>query len=58
VKLSAEPFRRSSAGPAKNEPTLPEVAQHANTAVAGVDDPGLKDALKSLGEKVLSKRPR
>jgi hypothetical protein len=58
VKLSAEPFRRSSAAPKKSEPTLPEVAQHADTAVAGVDDPGLKDALKSLGEKVLSKRPR
>ena len=58
VKLSAEPFRRSSAAPKKSEPTLPEVAQHADTAVAEVHDPALKDALKSLGEKVLSKRPR
>jgi hypothetical protein len=58
VKLSAEPFRRSSVGTKKSEPTSPEVARHADTAVAEVGDPALKDALKSLGERVLSKRPR
>jgi hypothetical protein len=58
VKLSAEPFTRSSADKKNSGPTPPEVAKHADTAVAEVSDPALKDALKSLGEQVLSKRPR
>lgn len=56
VKLSAEPFIRSSARKPQVAPTLPEVAKHADQAVAEVDDPALKDALKALGEAVLSKR--
>lgn len=58
VKLSAEPFRAGSAPKSEVVATLPEVARQAGQAVAEVDDPGLKDALKSLGEKILSKRPR
>ncbi len=58
VRLSAEPFRRSSGPEAKPEPTLPEVTEHADKAVAGVADPALKDALKALGQQVLSRRNR
>ena len=56
VKLSAEPFIRSSAPKPQDRATPPEVAQHADKAVAEVEDPALKDALKALGEAVLSKR--
>ena len=35
-------------------PTLPEVAKHAGEAVAEVEDAALKDALRALGEEVLS----
>lgn len=56
VKLSAEPFRRSSAAAPQNKATLPEVADHADKAVAEVEDPALKDALKLLGEQILSKK--
>lgn len=58
VKLSAEPFRPGSAPKPQADPTPPEVAKHADQAVAEVEDPALKDALKSLGERLLSKRPR
>lgn len=56
VKLSAEPFIRSSAPKPQNKATLPEVAKHADKAVAEVDDPALKDALRHLGEQILSKK--
>ena len=56
VKLSAEPFIRSSAPKSQVEPTPPEVAKHAVEAVAEVEDPALKDALKTLGEAVLSRK--
>jgi hypothetical protein len=56
VKLSAEPFRRSSGPKAKSAATLPEVAKHADQAVAEVEDPALRGALKTLGEGVLSKK--
>jgi hypothetical protein len=56
VKLSAEPFIRSSAPKPQVAATPPEVAKHADQAVAAVEDPALKDALKALGEAVLSKR--
>ena len=56
VRLSAEPFTPGSTKKAKIAGTLPEVAQHAGTAVAEVGDPALKEALKSLGEQVLSKK--
>jgi hypothetical protein len=58
VRLSAEPFRPGSVRKAQPRATLPEVAKHADQAVAEVGDPALKDALKSLGEQVLSKRHR
>ena len=58
VRLSAEPFSTDSARKPKGRTTLPEVAKHAGDAVAGVDDPALKGALKGLGEAVLSKRAR
>jgi hypothetical protein len=57
VKLSAEPFIRSSGPKAKPRGTLPEVARHAGEAVAEVEDPALKDALKFLGEGILSPKP-
>ena len=56
VRLSAEPFIRSSAPKPQVTPTPPEVAKHADQAVAAVEDPALKDALKALGKAVLSKR--
>lgn len=58
VRLSAEPFRPGSSKKVQPGTTLPEVARHAGEAVAGVDDAGLKDALKALGEAVMSRRPR
>jgi hypothetical protein len=54
IKLSAAPFIRSSAPRPQNTTTPPEVARHADQAVAEVDDPALKDALKALGERILS----
>ena len=56
VKLSAEPFIRSSAPKPQIVATPPEVAEHADQAVAQVDDPALKDALNALGEAVLSRK--
>lgn len=56
VKLSAEPFIRSSGPKTEARETTPEVADHADQAVAAVEDPALKVALKTLGEAVLSKR--
>jgi hypothetical protein len=58
VRLSAEPFRAGSAKKPQPKAILPEVAQNAGAAVAQVDDPALKTALKGLGEAVLSKRNR
>ena len=56
VKLSAEPFIKSSGRKDEIQATPPEVAKHADEAVAEVEDPALKDALKALGEAVLAKR--
>lgn len=56
VKLSAEPFMRSSGQKPQAKATSPEVTEHADQAVATVEDPALKDALKALGEAVLAKR--
>jgi hypothetical protein len=58
VKLSAEPFIRSSGRKTEVQATPPEVARHADAAVAEVEDPALKDALKSLGEGVLGRSRR
>jgi hypothetical protein len=56
VKLSAEPFTLSSGRKTQARTTTPEVARHADEVVAAVEDPALKDALKTLGEAVLAKR--
>ena len=56
VRLSAEPFAGRLAKKAKDRGPSPEVTQDAIQAVAGIDDPALKEALKSLGEQVLSKK--
>ncbi len=58
VRLSIEPF--STGSPAKPQAlgTPPEVAKHASEAVADIADTGLKDALKGLGEALLSKKRR
>ena len=58
VKLSAEPFIRSSGQKPQVAATPPEVAKHADQAVAEVEDPALKDALKALGEAVLNRNRR
>ncbi len=58
VKLSAEPFSRGSAPRPKDGGTPPEVSRHADEAVAEVEDPALKDALKTLGEAVLKRNRR
>lgn len=57
VKLSAEPFIRSSGRKVQKVQTPPEVAVHADKAVAEVENPALKQALKHLGEQILSKKP-
>jgi hypothetical protein len=55
VKLSAEPFMGSSGRKTEVAKTSPEVAKHADEAVAEVVDPALKDALKALGEGVFKR---
>lgn len=57
VRLSAEPFA-AKAPPAKPPGVGPEVRRSAGEAVADVHDPGLKDALRGLGEALMSKRKR
>jgi hypothetical protein len=56
VKLSAEPFRRSSGEKPRIDATPPEVAKHADQAVAEVADPALKGALRTLGEHILTRK--
>ena len=56
VRLSVEPFRPGSVRKAEDRTTLPEVAKRADEAVAGVDDLALKNALKELGERLLTKK--
>ena len=57
VRLSAEPFAVAAAKTKK--PGVPaEVVQHAGEAVAEVDDPALRGALRSLGEAVLARKAR
>ena len=57
VRLSVEPFTAPVA-PAKAEGVAPEVSRDAGAAVAEVDDPGLKDALRGLGEALMSRKRR
>jgi len=58
VKLHPEPMKRPAPPATRPAPPPPEAVQHAESAVTGVDDTKLRDALKSLGEQVLSRRPR
>lgn len=58
VRLSAEPFTASSAPKAKAQPVSREAAEKAGAAVSEVENAGLKDALKALGEGILGKTPR
>jgi len=58
VRLSAEPFTASSARKPQGPAVSPEAARQAKESVAGVEDPALRAALGSLGQALLSKRPR
>ena len=58
VRLSAEPFRPGKPLKPKAEAVLPGVVKHASEAVEDVGDGPLKDALRSLGEGVLSQKAR
>jgi hypothetical protein len=57
VRLSVEPFA-AVVPPPKAEGVAPEVSRDAGAAVAEVDDPGLKDALRGLGEALMSRKRR
>ena len=58
VRPPIEPFSAGSPAKPQVSATLPEVAKHAGEAVADIADTGLKDALKGLGEALLSKKRR
>lgn len=58
VRLSVEPFTAGSAPKAQGPTVSGETKAEAQAAVAAVEDSGLKDALKALGEAVLSRKPR
>ena len=58
VRLSAEPFTAGSAPKAQSPAVSPEAARQAKESVAGVEDEALRDALGSLGQALLGKRPR
>ena len=58
VRLSAEPFTVSSGAAKEDSRTPPEVAKHADAAVAEVSDDKLREALRGLGEQVLGKKSR
>lgn len=57
VRLSAAPFTATAV---RKQPAAvpPEAARHAGEAVAEVEDPALKGALRSLGEAVLARKAR
>jgi hypothetical protein len=57
VRLSAEPFT-ATVKKAKDPGPSADAVQHAGEAVADVDDPALKGALRALGEAVLSRKAR
>jgi hypothetical protein len=58
VRLSAAPFSRNSA-PAPQAPLLPpEARAEVSAAVAEVDSPELKEALRALGEAMHTHKPR
>jgi hypothetical protein len=58
VKLSASPFSPGSAPPPEDAPVPPDVARRAGAAVAEIADPGLREALRSLGAQMLAKKQR
>jgi hypothetical protein len=58
VRLSAEPFSANSAPKAEAPALSPEIARQTQDTVAGVKDEALRDALGSLGNGLLNKRPR
>ncbi len=58
VKLSVSPFSRGSAPPADDPMPSPDVVRRAGEAVAEVADPGLKEALRSLGAQMMAKKKR
>lgn len=56
VRLSAAPFSRRSAAPAKTDDTLDRSARdRIEAAVAGVSDDGVREALRALG-RALARR--
>lgn len=57
VKLSAEPFTAPAPGPVRDLPPPPEAARKAGEAVAPVEDEGLREALRALGQRVLANKP-
>lgn len=57
VRLSAEPFRPGSAAPADTRPTVtPTVRAQVGSAVEGIEDEGLKEALRLLGHGIMAKK--
>jgi hypothetical protein len=58
VKLSASPFSPGSAPPAEAAQVPPDAARRAGAAVAEVADPGLREALRSLGVQMLARNKR
>ncbi len=58
VKLSISPFSPGSAPEAKDQSLPADAARQTDEAVAEVADPGLKEALRTLGEQMLKKKRR
>ncbi len=58
VRLSAEPFTSTSATSVQAKKPPAEATLTAIKATNAVSDPELKNALKALGEQILSKRHR
>jgi len=56
VRLSAEPFRPHSATPVDNESKVtPAVRAKVGDALEGIEDEGLKEALRRLGHGIMAK---
>ncbi|AKR54511.1 hypothetical protein XM25_01540 [Devosia sp. H5989] len=56
VRLSAEPFRPHSAKAADTEPKLTSAAEaKVSDAIDGIEDEGLKEALRVLGRGIMAK---
>lgn len=52
VRLSAEPFSAASAAKSDTSPQAPEPDPQIDAAVGGVNDEGLRDALRRLGRGI------